>query len=57
MELAPHAAAGSAQATARLEAEESEYACPMHPEVVTASPGRCPTCGMELELRGSPEDR
>lgn len=24
------------------------YACPMHPEVVQSSPGRCPTCGMRL---------
>ena len=25
------------------------YACPMHPDVRSSSPGRCPKCGMELE--------
>ncbi len=24
------------------------YTCPMHPEVNTTHPGRCPNCGMEL---------
>lgn len=25
-----------------------QYTCPMHPEVVTNAPGKCPKCGMEL---------
>ena len=25
-----------------------EYACPMHPEVVSEAPGHCPECGMKL---------
>lgn len=25
------------------------YSCPMHPEVRSASPGKCPKCGMDLE--------
>lgn len=27
---------------------ETEYACPMHPEVVQDEPGTCPKCGMDL---------
>ena len=26
------------------------YVCPMHPEVRQAEPGRCPKCGMPLEV-------
>jgi hypothetical protein len=29
-------------------AEALRYTCPMHPEVVADSPGRCPHCGMKL---------
>jgi Cu(I)/Ag(I) efflux system membrane fusion protein len=25
-----------------------QYTCPMHPEVVQNSPGKCPKCGMAL---------
>jgi hypothetical protein len=25
------------------------YTCPMHPEVVSDRPGKCPKCGMNLE--------
>ncbi|WP_229048217.1 multicopper oxidase domain-containing protein [Chryseobacterium arthrosphaerae] len=27
---------------------ESVYTCPMHPEVISDKPGKCPKCGMEL---------
>jgi FtsP/CotA-like multicopper oxidase with cupredoxin domain len=38
---------------AEMEFEEpaegaSLYTCPMHPEVVSEEPGRCPSCGMKL---------
>ncbi|HUE39352.1 MAG TPA: heavy metal translocating P-type ATPase, partial [Candidatus Binatia bacterium] len=29
----------------------AEYVCPMHPHVVSRSPGDCPICGMALEPR------
>ena len=27
---------------------DPEYACPMHPDVTSDQPGRCPVCGMDL---------
>jgi FtsP/CotA-like multicopper oxidase with cupredoxin domain len=30
------------------------YACPMHPEVVSGEPGRCPICGMALVAQAAP---
>ena len=29
------------------------YSCPMHPEVTSRVPDRCPKCGMELESKPS----
>jgi hypothetical protein len=29
----------------------SIYVCPMHPEVTSKKPGRCPKCGMNLEKK------
>ena len=29
-------------------AGETEYTCPMHPEVISDAPGPCPKCGMDL---------
>jgi len=30
--------------------KENIYSCPMHPEVVSDTPGRCSMCGMNLVL-------
>ena len=30
------------------------YSCPMHPEVVSEEPGRCPKCGMKLLATAAP---
>jgi Cu+-exporting ATPase len=32
-------------------AKNTEYTCPMHPEIVRPGPGSCPICGMALEPR------
>lgn len=38
-------AAASTGATAHA----AKYTCPMHPEVTSDKPGKCPKCGMDLE--------
>ena len=31
--------------------EKVTYTCPMHPEVITQQPGKCPKCGMKLIIK------
>ena len=35
--------------------EQAAYTCPMHPEVRSAEPGKCPKCGMFLVLEETSE--
>ena len=30
------------------------YTCPMHPEVISDKPGKCPKCGMDLVEKKMP---
>ncbi|MAZ02245.1 MAG: copper-translocating P-type ATPase [Sneathiella sp.] len=34
--------------------KDTQYTCPMHPEIVQDHPGDCPKCGMALEPMGIP---
>jgi hypothetical protein len=36
------------QPTGGSDKKATTYTCPMHPEVVSDKPGRCPKCGMNL---------
>ena len=38
-------------AVAKPEGTKADYVCPMHPDVISTKPGRCPKCGMELEKK------
>jgi len=54
---APHApeqaaAPAGAAATAPARADQPIWYCSMHPHIRQPKPGRCPICGMELELLG-----
>jgi Cu(I)/Ag(I) efflux system membrane fusion protein len=35
---------------------EGQWSCPMHPAVLQPNPGKCPTCGMQLQqIPGEPQ--
>lgn len=42
------AVAQTTEKTSKKEAQKTMYTCPMHPEVKSDQPGKCPKCGMDL---------
>jgi len=44
----PSGPAVAAAPAAKTEPQAKAYHCPMHPEVVSSAPGKCPKCGMDL---------
>lgn len=43
-----HADSGGVTNSNQTTATAKQYTCPMHPDVVSDKPGKCPKCGMEL---------
>lgn len=43
-------AKGNKKAVGSTMTIQSKYRCPMHPEVVSNEPGKCPKCNMDLTL-------
>lgn len=41
--------------TQTMQNDSIYYSCPMHPDVISAMPGSCSKCGMQLEKHGSNE--
>ena len=39
-----------------VRAQTDRYSCPMHPDVVSTRPGKCPKCGMTLVKRAAAPD-
>jgi hypothetical protein len=51
-ELSAHG--GDPTHAARATDPQTVYVCPMHPEVTSDKPGRCPKCHMKLEPKLTP---
>ena len=43
-------------AKSQSEAKDT-YVCPMHPEVTSDKPGKCPECGMTLQKQEKAQDK
>lgn len=44
----PATVASDIAQTKRVKPAKVQYTCPMHPEVLSSKPGKCPKCGMTL---------
>jgi hypothetical protein len=42
---------GTLRSAVQGEQQGGQYGCPMHPEVTSDRPGKCPKCGMDLQPR------
>ena len=43
-----------APATTQPAADDAKYVCPMHSDVTSDKPGKCPKCGMQLKATTKP---
>ncbi len=46
----------STQGKSVAQRKAARYTCPMHPEVISTRPGKCPKCGMALRLSTATDD-
>jgi len=46
--FAAHTNTAVADTTKKVKPAKVQYTCPMHPEVLSDKPGKCPKCGMTL---------
>ncbi len=51
-QMAPGGSSTPASPSASTAPSPTVYSCPMHPEVRSATPGKCPKCGMDLQPMG-----
>ena len=49
-----HDSAEGSNASTHVRRKQQDYVCPMHPDVVSPTPGRCTKCGMALQPRDAP---
>lgn len=46
--FAAHANTTVSDTTKKVKLAKMQYTCPMHPDVLSDKPGKCPKCGMTL---------